>query len=276
MLMMRRFYLFFFCIFFISLRVFAEGFDHSALDQFLKQHIDSSSRINYALAKKNHEELDRYLDQLKSVDLLALRAAPKPERLAFWLNVYHAGLLSLVLENYPIKSTQDIPSFWERQFLRIGFKSVNNTGLYSLSKIRNDELVANFNDEKIHLALAFAAKDGPLFPNEVFTGPRVLGQLFKSARREVARREIVEVDFLKAPGRIRLSRIFEWYGPDFLNHYGRPARRAKLSRTNTAVVNFLIRYSKNLTLVRFLKSANYKIEYAPFDWTLNDTTSISG
>ena len=274
--MMRRFALFFFCIFFFSLRAFAQGYDHSALDHFLKQYVDPSSHINYALAKKNHQELDRYLEQLKDIDLRALRASPKSERLAFWINVYHAALLSRILENYPIKSTQDIPSFWERQFLQIGLKSENNQALYSLAEIRNEELVSAFQDEKVHLALALAAKHGPLFPNEVFTGPRVLGQLFKSARREVARREIVDGDTLKTPGSIRLSRIFEWYGPDFVNHYGRPARRLKLSRTETAVVNFLIRYSKDLALIRFLKSANYKIEYVPFDWTLNDTASISG
>ncbi len=250
---------------------FAQGFDHSALDRFLKQYVDANGRVNYAAAKKNRTDLDQYLDLIKHADPSVLQAGPKQENLAFWLNVYHAGLLSLILENYPLKSTQDIPSFWDRQFLQVGIKEDTDKTRHGLSEIQNKLLIPLFRDEKIHFALALGARNGPLFPREVFTGPRVTGQLFQCARREVNRPEMVQVDPVK--GTVLLSRVFEWYSPDMLRNFGRPERRGKLNRTDTAIVNFLIRYSKKIDQIKFLKTAHYKIEYSAFDWTLNDTAA---
>ncbi len=258
---------------FFASAAFAQGFDHSHLDRFLKAYVDDAGRVNYASAKQNRAELDAYLDQIQKTNLKDLQAGPGPESLAFWLNVYHAGLLSLVLENYPLKSVQDIPSFWERQFLKVGVKDETDKTRYSLSQIRSNLLLAQFNDEKIHVALAFAAQDGPLFPQTVFTGPRVLGQLYKCARREVARPEMVKID--RATGKIQLSRVFEWYAPDFERNFGRPERRGKLSRSDTAIVNFIIRYSKKISEVKFLKEAQYKLEYDSFNYTLNDSSTAA-
>ncbi len=254
-----------------SSSAFSQGFDHSALDRFLKQYVDSNGRINYAAAKLGRADLDQYLDLVKRADRGALRAGPKQEHLAFWLNVYHAGLLSLILENYPLKSTQEIPSFWDRQFLEVGLVGPGDKLRFGLSQIRSELLIAQFEDEKIHFALALGAKDGPLFPREAFTGPRVLGQLFKCARREVNRPEMVSVD--SARGVVQLSRLFEWYSPDLLKRFGRPERRGKFDRTDSASINFLIRYSKNIEDIKFLKSAKYKIEYPVFDWSLNDSST---
>ncbi len=251
--------------------LFAQAFDHSALDRFLKAYVDASGNINYAAAKNNHADLDLYLNQIKSVDLKSIQSGPKPEAMAFWLNVYHAGLIELVLENYPLKTTESIPDFWERQFLAVGLKALDNQERLSLSQIRNEKLITLYEDEKVHLALAMASRQGPLFPREAFTGLRVMGQLYKCARREVARKEMVRVDI--PSGKLFLSRVFEWYAPDFIKNFGRPERRGRLTRSKTAVVNFLIRYTKNIDELRFLKEAKFQIEYVPFDWTLNDTAA---
>ena len=256
---------------FTASSAFAQGFDHSALDRFLKQYVDSSGRINYAAAKQGRADLDQYLDQIKRADRGALKSGPKQEHLAFWLNVYHAGLLSLTLENYPLKSSQEIPSFWDRQFLEVGLVGPGDKMRYGLSQIRNEMLLSQFQDEKIHFALALGAKDGPLFPREAFTGPRVLGQLFKCARREVSRPEMVRVDSVKRV--VSLSKLFEWYSPDLIKNFGRPERRGKFNRTDSAIINFLIRYSKKIEDIKFLKTAKYKIEYPFFDWSLNDSST---
>jgi len=275
-LTLRKFFLrglfLLFAFFALSSSAFAQGFDHSALDRFLKAYVDTAGNVNYAAAKNNHADLDLYLKQVENIDLKSFEAGPKPEVMAFWLNVYHAGLLALIIENYPLKSTEQIPSFWDRQFLKVGVRSLTAQTSFSLSQIRNEKLIVLYQDEKVHLALALAARHGPVFPREAFTGLRVLGQLYKSARREVARKEMVQID--TAAGRIQLSRVFEWYAPDFLKNFGRPERRGRLSRTKTAVVNFLIRYTKDINEVRFLKAAKFKLEFVPFDWTLNDAATV--
>lgn len=266
-----RFFLASFCaLFFFAPFLFAQGFDHSALDSFLKRHVDEQGRINYSAAAKDRADLDQYLDLIKKADIIAIQAGPKPESLAFWLNVYHAGLIALVLENYPMISSENIPSFWERQFLDVGLKLPGSKLRYSLSQIRNEKL-SKSSDEKVHLVLATASVSGPLFPRDVFTGPRAIGQLFKRTRAEVSRPDIVNIDL--AAKRVVLAAFFKWYSPDFMKNFNRPKRLAKLSQPDTAVINFLIRYSKNIDEMRFLKSGQFKIEYAPYNWALNDRTA---
>jgi hypothetical protein len=174
------------------------------------------------------------------------------------------------LDHYPISSTEKVPSFWDRQFLKVGVRSAEDKMRYSLAHIRRYQFT-DLDTEKAHMVLATASRSGPLFPREAFTGPRVLGQMFKRVRAEVARPEMVKID--PAAGRVQLEQLFQWYGPDFVENFGRPERRAKLSRSDTAVVNFLIRYSRNLDEIRFLKTGNFKIEYFPYDWSLNDRSS---
>ncbi len=263
----RPFSAFFFALFFFASSLFAPGFDHSALDSFLKRHVDEQGRINYSVAAKDRADLDQYLELIKKADIIAIQKGPKPENLAFWMNVYHAGLIALVLENYPMTNTENVPSFWERQFLDVGLKAPESKLRYSLSQIRNEKL-SKFGDEKVHLVLATASVSGPLFPREAFTGPRAIGQLFKRTRAEVGRSEIVNIDL--AAKRVVLAAFFQWYSPDFMKNFNRPKRRAKLSQPDTAVINFLIRYSKNIDEMRFLKSGQFKIEYAPYNWALND------
>ncbi|HRK62145.1 MAG TPA: DUF547 domain-containing protein [Candidatus Omnitrophota bacterium] len=260
---------FLFLVFFTPL-LFAQGFDHSDLDSFLKRHVDDQGRLDYAAVSKDRADLDRYLDSLSQVDIKAISSGPESENLAFWVNVYHAGLVAAVLENYPILSTQDVPSFWDRQFLVVGAQPGGFEARHSLSQIRSQQL-SGLEEEKIHLVLATASVSGPLFPKEAFTGLRAAGQLFKRVRSEVQRPEMVKVDV--AAKRVVLSQLFQWYAPDFVEKYNRPERRAKLSRPDTAVVNFLINYSKNIEQIRFLKSGQFKVEYFPYDWSLNDRLS---
>jgi len=259
---------FLFLVFFTPL-LFAQGFDHSDLDSFLKRHVDDQGRLNYAAASKDRADLDRYLESLSQVDIKAISSGPKSESLAFWVNVYHAGLAAAVLENYPISSTQDVASFWDRRFLLVGLQPGGLEVRHSLSQIRSQ--LSGGEEEKIHLVLATASASGPLFPKEAFTGLRAVGQLFKRVRAEVQRPEMVKVDV--AAKRVVLSQLFQWYSPDFMKKFNRPERRAKLSRPDTAIVNFLINYSKSIEQIRFLKSGQFKVEYFPYDWSLNDRLS---
>lgn len=269
---MRCLLLFLFCI--QSVPLFAQGIDHSIFDQFLKRVVDEDGRINYRTVKENHADLNRYLKQIESIKIESLDNESQAERLAFWINVYHAELVAQVIKNYPIHSTQDIPNFWDRQFVHFQTSEAKsdrdiqiNQGL-SLNQIRRDYLMSLFQNERVHLALAVAAKDGPFFPREAYRGENVLGQLFKKVRAEVNRSSAIKID--AAQSKVYLSKIFEWYASDFSKNFGRPERRGKLNHSETAAVNFLIHYLHHAKDIQFLKSAKYKVEYLPFDWSLND------
>jgi len=245
----------------------ATAFDHSAWDAFLKKNVNENGEVDYQSVAKDPKALNDYLASLTAVSELDVKQWPREEVLAFWLNAYHAVLIKSVIENYPTASVQRIPSFWDIAPFHFG-KKTKDQPQYSLSDIRVKKLIGVYRDEKIHLALSVAARGGPKLTTEAFTGPKVEGQLFLLTRKFVADPFYVDV----TPGRnkIRISRIFKWYGSDFKLDFGTPEPRGKFSETENSVLSFLAYYLEDAAKGDYLQEGKYKIEYLPFDWSLND------
>jgi hypothetical protein len=254
-------------IFFPGVLHAATGFDHSAWDAFLKKNINENGDVDYQSIKRAPEELDAYLARLMAVSELEMTGWPREEGLAFWMNAYHAILIKSVVENYPITSVQSIPSFWDISSFHFGTRA-KDQAQYSLNRIQEKNLMGIYRDEKIRLALSLAAKGGPKLMREAFTGPRVEGQLFLLTRKFVTDPFYVDI----TPGRkkIRISKIFKWYGKDFKLDFGTPEPRGKFTETENAVISFLAYYLEDEAKVEYLQGAKYKISYPPFDWSLND------
>lgn len=245
----------------------ATAFDHSAWDAFLKKNVNENGEVDYQSVAKDPKALNDYLASLTAVSELDVKQWPREEVLAFWLNAYHVVLIKSVIENYPTASVQRIPSFWDIASFHFGEKTKDQPQ-YSLSDIRVKNLMGVYRDEKIHLALSMAAKGGPQLTKEAFTGPKVEGQLFLLTRKFVADPFYVDV----TPGRkkIRISRLFKWYGNDFKLDFGTPEPHGKFSETENSVLSFLAYYLEDEVKGEYLQEGKYKIEYLPFDWSLND------
>jgi len=258
--------LFFLCAFPLALHA-ATAFDYSAWDVFLKKNVNETGEVDYQSIKQDSRELNDSLASLMAVDELEMASWPREEVLAFWMNAYHAVLIKLVVENYPVASVQKIPSFWDITAFYTG-KQTKKPRQYSLNDIRLKNLMGVYHDEKIQLALSMAAKSGPQLMREAFKGPKVEGQLFLLTRKFVTDPEFVDV----TPGKkkIRISRIFKWYGDDFKLDFGTPEPRGKFSASDNAVLSFLAYYLEDEAKGEYLEEAQYKIEYLPFDWSLND------
>jgi hypothetical protein len=244
------------------------GFDHSPWDAFLKKHVNPKGEVNYAAIAKDPKPLDDYLASLASVNGLEMKSWPREETLAFWLNAYHAGLIRLVVEHYPVTSVLKIPGFWDISAIHIG-QDVKRQQRYSLNDIRVNNLIGVYRDEKIHLALSMASEDGPKLMAEAFTGPKVEGQLFRLTRQFV--NDPAHVDIKPGRKKIRISRIFKWYGKDFKLDFGTPEPLGKFSVVDTAVLSFLAYYLEDEAQGEYLEQAQYKIEYPAFRWSLNDS-----
>ena len=259
----------------ISLNIFlpatalqaANAVDHSAWDSFLKKYVNEKGEVNYQAVKADPAALNEYFKNILTVDGKVMSGWPREETLAFWLNVYHAALIKLVVENYPLTTVQKIPSFWDIAVVHLGPAALEKSS-FSLNDIRMKNLLGVYRDEKIHLVLSLAAKGGPRLPREAFTGPKVEGQLFLLTRQFVKDPFFVEV----VPGRkrIRISRLFKWYGQDFRLDFGIPEPIGKFSPSETAVISFLAHYLEDEAKGEYLQDAKYKIEYPAFDWSLND------
>ena len=264
----RSFYFLIFALSFFSFRsapalALDQPFDHSAWDQFLKQFVNDKGEVNYQAAQKNPALLDDYLKQLSKINFREFFTNwPREEKLAVWLNAYHAGITQIILEHYPIKSINDIPGVWDLPIVKIGGQT------FSLNQIRSRELIKVFRDEKIHFALSCAAESCPQLRREAFTGPRMEGQLFLAAREFVNNSQYNQI----TPGKkaILISHLFEWYAIDFTLDFGSPENDDKLSPQELAVLSFIAHYLEDAEKLEYLEEGNYKIKYLPFDWNLND------
>ncbi len=245
----------------------ATAFDHSAWDAFLKKFVNEKGDVNYQAVKKDSAGLNDYLKSLAAVDAVTISGWPREEAVAYWLNAYHAAMIKLVVENYPVRSVQRIPGFWDIAAVRLGLARLADDNL-SLNDIRIKNLIGIYRDEKIHLVLSLAAKGGPRLPREAFTGSKVEGQLFLLTRQFVKDPAFVAVE----PGRkkIRISRLFKWYGQDFNLDFGISEPFGKFSKIETAVLSFLAHYLEDEAKQEYLQEGRFKIEYPTFDWSLND------
>jgi len=247
-----------------------DAFDHSAWDAFLKKNVNDSGAVDYTSVAKDPKALNDYLASLMGLNEGEVKSWPREEALAFWLNAYHVVLIKQVIENYPVTSVQKIPSFWDIALFHFG-KRAKDQAQYSLNDIRTKKLLGIYHDEKIHMALSVAARGGPKLMREAFTGPKVEGQLFLLTRQFV--NDPFFVDIKLGRKKIRISKIFEWYGNDFKLDFGTPEPFGKFSATDTSVLAFLAYYLDDEAKGEYLQEANYKIEYPAFDWSLNDQAS---
>jgi hypothetical protein len=243
------------------------AFDYSAWDAFLKKNVNENGYVDYRSIKKDPRDLNDCLAILMAVKELEVKSWPREEALAFWLNTYHAVLIKMVVDNYPVPSVERIPSFWDLALFHFGART-EGQNQYSLNDIRKKNLMAVYHDEKIHLALSLAAKGGPKLMPEAFTGPRVEGQLFLLTRKFVM--DPAYVDIVPGRKKIRISKIFKWYGDDFKLDFGMPESRGRLPDTDNAVLSFLAYYLEDEAKGEYLQAGKYKIEYPQFNWSLND------
>lgn len=245
----------------------ATAFDHSAWDGFLKKYVNEKGEMDYGAVAQDPSVLNSYIASLSRASSFQIKSWPREEALAYWMNAYNATLVKLIVENYPVTSVQRIPSFWDIAAFHLG-EDAKFQEQFSLNDIRMRKLLATYRDEKIHFGLSLGARGGPKLMTEAFTGPKVEGQLFLLTRQFVNDPAYVEV----APGKkkIRISKIFKWYGKDFKLDFGTPEPLGKFSEIDTAVLSFLAYYLEDEAKVEYLQQANYKIQYPAYDWSLND------
>jgi len=134
----------------------AEGpyFDHSLFEQFLKKYVNTAGEVDFSAVKKAPLLLNQYLSKLKTAaagkdpKLWDMEKVwPREEQMAFWLNAYHAAVISEIIKKYPLRSINDIEGVWTGPAIEVGPLT------FSLNTIRLERLLKVFHDEKINMAL---------------------------------------------------------------------------------------------------------------------------
>lgn len=221
-------------------------FDHTALDEMLKVHVDPDGWVDYERLKRDGAKLDAYIAALANAPFDAMG---RNQKLALLINAYNAFTLRLILDYYPLQSIQDIPApkRWDDVRWQVG------PHWWSLSQIEHEQIRPKFREPRIHFALVCAAVGCPKLRNEAYQADRVEEQLEDQARYVHSHDRWFR--FEPDAGVVHLTRLYLWYGGDFRQVAG-------------SVPKFAARYSPELQ--RALKSGKVpKIEWLPYDWALN-------
>lgn len=210
--------------------------DHSTWNAFLKKYVSSKGKVHYSGMLSDIEILDNYLEVLSS-------NAPSPswsrsEEFAYWINVYNAFTIKLILNNYPVNSIMDIDQgkAWDKRWIKIGELT------YTLNEIEKDKLLKKYKDPRIHFAVNCAASSCPPILNKAWTKNNLESQLEERAIAFIRNTTYNVI----SPNSIRVSKIFEWYSSDF-----------------GALINYLNKYSA--TTIK----TNAEVNFLEYDWSLN-------
>ncbi|MDZ7786607.1 MAG: DUF547 domain-containing protein [Halofilum sp. (in: g-proteobacteria)] len=233
----------------------AASIDHGAWTRWLERHRrpgpDGVARVDYGgVSTGDRERLQGYIDRLAGVAISGYR---RPEQLAFWINLYNASTVEVVLEHYPVDSIRDIdisPGWfsngpWGRELVEVEGIAL------SLDDIEHRILRPIWDDPRIHYAVNCAAIGCPDLQPVAFTADNAERLLERGARAYVNDpRGAAIVD-----GELVVSSIYHWFRADF----GDSAR---------GVVAHLRRYAGDDLAARLAGRDGY--DDHRYDWTLND------
>lgn len=238
--------------------VFAFNLEHSSWDKILKNYVVSDKGISsfqYSRLKNNKNDLqafESYLNELSLVTENDFQNLNPHDQLAFLINAYNAFTVKLVIDHYPTKSIKDLGSLfqspWKKKFFKLLQKKMH------LDEIEHEMIRKKFNEPRIHFAVNCASKSCPPLRSEAFVGHKLENQLddqtmvfLNDARRN---------KFDSAKKILALSKIFEWYGEDFV----------KKSGSIKAFVKSKLKLSDQQKII-FDQS---EMKYFDYDWSLNE------
>jgi hypothetical protein len=231
--------------------------DHAAWDRLLAKYVRTDNaglnRVDYRRFKAEaHGELRNHLDRLQKVAVSALN---KSEQFAFWINLYNAKTIDIVLERYPVGSIREINISGLFAAGPWGAKVVKVEGIdLSLDDIEHKILRPLWRDPRIHYAANCASIGCPNLARAAYAGATLEGMLDSAARNFVNSARGVST----RNGAATVSRIYSWYAGDF-------------GGSEAAVLAHLRRYASP-ELARTLGTIT-RISGYQYDWRLNDTAA---
>ena len=224
--------------------------DHGSWNQFLSRNLINDgqgvSRVQYGqVSGQDRQLLGNYLQRLQGTDIRVLN---RNEQFAYWVNLYNARTVKLVLDNYPVRSIQDINN--GNAFDQAGTVNVLGKSL-SLNDIESGIIRPIYNDPRIHYALNCAAYGCPNLASTAYTSQNLGQRLDTAAFQYVNSDRAVQ----RTASGLQVSKIYDWYKEDF-------------GGSDQGVITHIQRYANPTTLAK-INGAN-QIQGYYYDWSLND------
>ncbi|MDH5379997.1 MAG: DUF547 domain-containing protein [Cyclobacteriaceae bacterium] len=219
---------------------------HNSYDSLLQKHVDKMGMVNYEMLALDSGKLNKFIGTMG-------RNTPnweqwkREEIISYYLNLYNASTLQLVLRNYPLQSIKDIgPTIqipfvntpWQLDFIKM------DDELFNLDDIEHGILREKFEEPRIHFALVCAAISCPKLRNEAYTAEKLESQLEDQTHQFLG--DTSKNSFEQEE--IKLSKLFSWYKGDF--------------DSNRGVLEFIGKYRDI--------PEGVKVSYKNYNWKLNE------
>jgi hypothetical protein len=233
-----------------------ETIDHSIWDAFVQKYVrvrpHGVNRVDYdAVTTEDHLALKQYLADMGRVEIARYN---RDEQIAFWMNLYNAAMVDLVLDNPQADSVLQIrgPGInvvgpWLRPVAKIHGRAV------SFNDIEHYILREAFNDMgmPIHYGVNCASMGCPSISPRAHTGQNWRENLKRTAHQFINCKHGVHFE----DGKLFTSKIYDsWFKDDF-------------GGTDAKVIAHLLKYAEPELAAELKKHKTISGDF--YDWRLN-------
>ena len=228
--------------------------DHGAwqeiLDRYLlTDHPSGVHRFDYGALKDNAEDRQKLGAYLRSLATLDPRTFAKAEQMAYWINLYNALTVFVIVPRYPVESIKDIKSGlidfgpWNLELIPIAGEKL------TLNNIEHGILRPIWRDPRIHYAVNCASIGCPNLVPEAFRSDNLERLLEQGATEYINHPRGAQV----TDGELLVSSIYDWFKVDF-------------GGTDAGVFDHLTRYARPELATALADHDSFDDDY---DWSLN-------
>ena len=228
--------------------------DHSVwtglLRRFVKPGASGVNLVDYRGISGARSDLDSYISGLEATRISDFN---RDEQMAFWINLYNAVTIRVVVDHFPVASIRDIdisPGVlsvgpWGKELVTVEGQKL------TLNDIEHRVLRPIWKDPRIHYAVNCASIGCPNLKTKAWTADGLDAALDSAAREYVNNSRGVSI----AGGDVTVSRIYDWFIEDFGGDEG-------------GVIAHITRYASP-DLARQIRGIG-RLDDTEYDWTLND------
>ncbi|MDE0270707.1 MAG: DUF547 domain-containing protein, partial [Gammaproteobacteria bacterium] len=190
--------------------------DHAPWQEILDGYLvaDDPSGVNrfdYGALKANAEDRKKLGGYLQALAKLDPRAYAKAEQMAYWINLYNALTVFVIVPRYPVDSIKDIKSGlidfgpWNLELIPVqGVK-------LTLNNIEHGILRPIWRDPRIHYAVNCASIGCPNLAPEAYRSDNLERLLEQGATEYINHPRGAQV----RDGKLLVSSIYDWFKADF-------------------------------------------------------------
>ncbi len=230
----------------------SQTIDHEIWDDLLAEYIEPVDGVNmFRYGEVDDEDLDllnRYLVGITNVEVTALNSF---EQFAYWLNLYNALTVKVILDHYPVDSIRNITfglfskGPWKEKLITV--EQIN----LSLDDIEHVILRPIYEDPRIHYAVNCASIGCPNLQPFAYTTKNLEDALELAATEYINHPRGVSI----VDDELIVSSIFDWYADDF-------------GEDEEEVIDHLTDYAKEPLLSQLYEFDD--IDSYHYDWSLNE------